>query len=74
MASKYKVKVDKEKCIGCGTCSALAPNTFELGSDQKAKVKKKDLDDDKKILQAAESCPVFAIELSEKGKKIFPKE
>lgn len=73
MASKYKIKVDKVKCIGCGTCSALASKTFKLNSDQKAEVMKGDLDDDKTIHQAAESCPVFAIILKDsKGKKVFP--
>jgi ferredoxin len=71
---KYKIKIDKSKCIGCGTCAALAANTFEIGSDMKAKVKKVDGDDDKTILQAAESCPTQAIELTEDGKKVFPEE
>lgn len=71
----YKIKVDKEKCIGCGTCAALASKTFELDNDTKAKVKKEDGDDDKTIMQAAESCPVLAIELTdEKGKKVYPKD
>lgn len=74
MASKYKIKIDKDKCIGCGTCSAIAPKTFKLDSDNKAVVKKGDLDDDKTILQAAQSCAVLAIELKDKeGKTVFPK-
>lgn len=73
MASKYKIKIDKDKCIGCGTCSAVAPKTFKLGIDNKAQVIKGEGDDDKTILQAAESCAVLAIELKDKdGKKVFP--
>jgi ferredoxin len=71
---KYKIKIDKSKCIGCGTCVALAANTFEMGSDMKVKVKKQDGDDDKTILQAAQSCPTQAIELKEGSKKVFPEE
>ncbi|PIR71424.1 MAG: ferredoxin, partial [Candidatus Nealsonbacteria bacterium CG10_big_fil_rev_8_21_14_0_10_37_25] len=33
------VKVNKEKCIGCGLCSNLCPEVFELAEDGKAKVK-----------------------------------
>ena len=60
------VKVDKEKCIGCGLCSNLCPEVFELGEDGKARVKEgADLEKNKDcIKEAAESCPVGAIENS----------
>lgn len=34
-----RVVVDKNKCLGCGTCVALCPEIFELGEDGKAEVK-----------------------------------
>ncbi len=75
MATKYKIKIDKDKCISCGTCVALAGKTFKLNSDNKAEVKSGEIDDDDTILQAAQSCPVLAIELKDsKGKKVFPNE
>lgn len=75
MASTYKVKVDKSKCIGCGTCSALAPKTFKMNdADQKAEPLPGEHDDDKTVLQAAQSCPVFAIIVEKDGKQVFPKE
>ena len=52
-------KIDKEKCIGCGTCEAVCPEIFEIGDDGKAKIKEQ-----KKIpclKEAIESCPVQAI-------------
>jgi ferredoxin len=57
-------KVSKEKCIGCGLCSNLCPEVFELGEDGKAKVKDNtDLEQNKEcIKEAKESCPVNAIE------------
>jgi ferredoxin len=57
------VKVNREKCIGCGMCQALCPEVFEL-EDGKAKVKNNV--DVKKykdcIKEAKESCPMQAIE------------
>lgn len=72
--SKYKIKVDEDKCIGCGTCAAIAPKTFNINAEMKAVVKKGDLDDNPTILQAAQSCPTAAIELEEDGKKVYPED
>ncbi len=57
--TKYKIKVDKEKCIGCGSCVALCEGNFEL-KDGKAYAKKavSDLPCNK---EAADTCPVQAI-------------
>lgn len=52
------VTIDKEACIGCGACTAVCPEVFELGSDGKAEVK------DQKggcAKEAADGCPVNAI-------------
>ncbi len=59
---KYKVSVDKSKCIGCGSCVALCEANFEL-VDGKAHPKKavSDLPCNK---EAAQSCPVGAIKLA----------
>lgn len=52
------VKVDKEKCIGCGACAAICPDGFELSEDGKAKVK----DENAPCVDSAvSSCPVEAI-------------
>ena len=55
------VSVDQEKCIGCGLCTATAPDCFEIDEKTyKAKVKK-DCKCDEKCRQAIENCPVGAI-------------
>lgn len=53
------IKVDKEKCIGCGTCVALCEAVFELGDDGKAYVKEQK--NEKCVDEAIESCPTEAI-------------
>jgi len=55
------IKIDKEKCIGCGLCPSLCPEVFEMNSDGKAEVKAQ-----KKIpcvKEAIENCPVEAISM-----------
>jgi ferredoxin len=56
-------RVDKEICIGCGTCTVLAPGTFKLGADGKAEVINPPGDPEEKIQDAVDSCPVKAITL-----------
>lgn len=69
-----KVVVDRDLCIGAGTCEALAPNTFKLDSEGKAYVVTLGADDDQTILDAAMSCPVLAIKVYDKdGNLLFPK-
>lgn len=56
-----KVAVDKNKCIGCGTCVGLAPEIFEIGADNKAQVKEQFVDDVEKVKLAVDACPAQAI-------------
>lgn len=81
-----KVKVDRALCIGAASCVAVAPNTFDLDSEGKAVIKKKDgsmtsefvnysdiNDTEVNILNSAKSCPVNAIiivEVDDAGKEI----
>ena len=57
-----KVKVDKEKCIGCGTCASIAPKSFKLGDDGKVEPILPAGDDKTTLKEAVDSCPVDAIE------------
>ncbi len=59
--AKFKVSVDKEKCIGCGSCVALCEGNFEL-KDGKAQAKKA-ISDLPCNQDAADTCPVQAIEI-----------
>lgn len=56
------ISVNKETCIGCGSCVALCPETFQMGNDGKSEVISQDNIECAK--NAAESCPVQAIIVS----------
>ena len=53
------VKVNKDLCIGCGTCASMCDEVFEM-KDGKAKVKSGAKNSDC-IKEAKDSCPVNAI-------------
>ncbi len=73
MPGKYLVKVDRDKCIGAGPCTAVAPTIFQLDEENKAVVLSQDELDELKLL-AAQSCPVAAITVTnvETGEQVWP--
>jgi ferredoxin len=57
------VSVDKNKCIGCGSCAAVCEEVFEM-KDGKAIIKKgKEKSKIPCVKEATESCPVDAIKI-----------
>lgn len=71
--AKYKIELDRDNCIGCGTCAALCPENWELQEDGKTQYKKAEITDKELECnkQAADSCPVNVIHIiDEKGKKL----
>ena len=66
MPDQLKVTIDREACIGSGTCEAMNPAVFQLGDDGIAFVLDTVADADPDELRAiAGSCPSGAILLSE---------
>ena len=57
-----KLKIDKNLCIGCGSCAVEASKTFQMNDDEfKAEIKKAPWDSDNKITSAIGVCPTEAI-------------
>lgn len=55
------ISLDKNKCIGCGACVAIAPNNFEFDDDGLSNVI--DQEASEEAIEASEVCPVMAIEI-----------
>jgi len=72
-----KIIHEKSKCIGCGACSSLCPEHFEMGEDNKVFLKgskliegqndkqEKEIEDIGCAKEAVDSCPVQCIEIKE---------
>ena len=71
-----KTRVKKDTCIGCGACTVIADNIFQIGDDGLAEVINpidNDSDrfgivndeDQENVIDASESCPTSAIEVIE---------
>lgn len=72
--AKYKIKHEREDCIGCGACAAICEKFWEMNSDGKSdligsqkdgtneilEIEEKDFEEN---LEAAESCPVNVIHI-----------
>jgi len=73
--TKYKVVIDKDKCIGAGSCINVAPLTFRMGTDNKVELIDQDGNSDEEKTLAATSCPVGAIKIinTETGEAVWPK-
>ena len=71
---KYRIKIDRDLCIGAASCVVLAMKTFKLDSENKAIVLDENGDIPESIKLAAESCPTKAIILedSETGDQEYP--
>ena len=59
------VEVDRDRCLGAGQCSFLAPETFDIDDDMKVVVLEGGGDADDAIRAAAEACPNRVITLTE---------
>lgn len=56
--------VNRETCIGCGTCESICPEVFRLDAEGKSEVIREAGDCDLEFV--IDSCPVGAISAVEK--------
>jgi len=78
MPKTYKLEHNRPDCIGCAACAAIAPEFWEMNEDgksdiinpkdredgwQEREIEEKDFEINK---EAAESCPVNVIHLTDK--------
>lgn len=71
---KLTMRIDQDLCIGAATCIALAPKAWALDDQAKAFILDTvEQESDEALLDAAKSCPVMAIFITdENGNQIFP--
>lgn len=69
----YRIKVDRELCIGAASCVALAPEIFELDSEGIAIITDPDGSLYEAMMEAAKSCPTNAIIVEDaEGNQVWP--
>lgn len=72
-----KIKLEREKCIGCGSCQAVCPRIFELVDDGRSHLKAANIQNIEEIEvekidcaeAAAEVCPAQCIIVEKNNKK-----
>jgi ferredoxin len=58
------VSVNEGLCVGNAMCRAIAPNTFVAAPNGKSTVADENLDDAELLIEAADTCPVAAIQVA----------
>ena len=58
------IRVDQDKCIGCGRCTEVCPDIFKLNAEGKSEVITQS-GSKECAMSAADQCPVEAIFVEE---------
>jgi len=71
---KYRIVVDRTKCIGDGMCREEADGTFDIDREGRCAVRDAKANTPEDILYAAWNCPNRCITLFDlaTGKQVFP--
>jgi ferredoxin len=62
-----RIEVDRERCIGSGTCEAMAPEVFEIDDDGVLTVRRPAPEDGEvgDVELAVRACPTQALALAD---------
>jgi ferredoxin len=62
-----RVAVDRDRCVGSGTCEALAPDVFEIDDDGVLTLLRPEPSDGElpDVRDAVRACPTHALALAE---------
>ncbi|MCK4335207.1 MAG: ferredoxin [Candidatus Aenigmarchaeota archaeon] len=60
----FKIILDRDACIGCGSCAAICPENWVMEGD-KSKPKKTQVKEIGCNKEAADACPVQCITIKE---------
>jgi ferredoxin len=61
----WRVRVDTRRCISSGMCVGIAPERFRLDEQRQSRPVSELIEDDEAVRDAAASCPVEAISLTD---------
>ncbi|MEA2092685.1 MAG: ferredoxin [Patescibacteria group bacterium] len=68
-----KITIERNNCLGCGTCVILCPSCFKMNNDGRATLKdgeingdlsEKKVDDLDCVEEAAQGCPAQCIKIT----------
>jgi ferredoxin len=69
----WHVRVDRDRCMGSGICTALAASHF-VPDDERSRPRSEASVPDEVVLDAADSCPARAITVVRNGRVIGPRD
>jgi len=64
----WTLAVDRERCMGTGTCLVYAPNSLDLDTEGKATVRHPITDGLEAAQSAVEGCPTEALSITSAGR------
>jgi ferredoxin len=70
VTTPVEVVIDRGMCMGAGECVFTAGSLFQLDAEHKAVLIDVEAADDATILNAAASCPNFAISVLRDGRPV----
>ena len=71
---RFRIVVDRERCVGFGTCVDVAPSIFTFDAEGKAAAPMEGEFPPQRLFDAAKACPALAIAVldAENGDAVYP--